>query len=530
MMKMMNKVFANGHVVPAAGAITLACLLSAGSAQALTTFTAGTAAKAAEVNDNFTELAGRISGLEDKHTAMTVNVDCATDPTALQTALSTQSSGNTYTITGTCTGPITADRHNLTLKAATAGVDGISAPGVGDPVLTVQARHIKVEGLLLNATVADSSTGLMVYRNGSAKVDNLFVTGAQWDFVVGGAGAARVFNTTNIAVLNAVNAGAVRIESGNGGFKLGAYRNGTIEIRPSASGSEFTRINAGDGGQVTVRGNTTAITVNGKVDIWRNSSANFDGPLTLTYHNANDDEDAGLLAIENSSIRLNNGGTINAYTEAAGNSAIRVSGTTFVDPTPGSNQNGSIYVGVNAAFVMHSNSTAGYIEIEESSSAVIEHSTLSGVTPPWDSNRTIALEAQSSSSVTLEDSTISDDVELRSGSTLDLEDSTLNGNLVAMQNANIDVDNSTINATRASGGTCPANWNEGILLDSGSNLTTQGTPSISAYIQYGRYSTLSTYNISDWGGTVDMQDWARDQLANNDGGSITGINICTPAP
>jgi hypothetical protein len=488
-----------------------------GSAQALTTFTAGTPAKAAEVNDNFLELLDRINDLEVVNSGETLNIDCSADSTALATAISDALSGTTFIITGTCAGPIFVDRAGLTFRANTAGVDGISA--TGSDALSIRAHTTQLEDLKI--TTSAGYIGVLVFNGGIATIKNLHVTGAEWAVIVARGGAAKISDTTNIDVMNAVSGGSLRIEGGNGGFKIGAFRNGTIEIRDTAAGSTFTGIQAADGGVVRARGIGTNITVDGKVDVYRTSSAYFEGPLTVNYGGS----DEGLVALENSSVRLR-GGTVNALTLAAGSSVIHAYNTAFVDPTDDT-KGGYIYVDLASSLVMQAGSTVGAIEADSNSSVVMENATLSGIVSPWDAGFRFALEIGSGAQVEVENSTINDFVNVQAGSVFELEDSTLNGDLQIYQNATVALENSTVNATGATGGTCPSGWDEGIRINVGGTMNLRdATSSINGYLEVGDVSMLAAWSVSDFGGAVDATTDTKTNLTDT-GQSTTGIVTCS---
>jgi hypothetical protein len=497
-------------------------LISAAPAHALTTFTAGTPAKASEVNDNFTELSDRIDALEAKHTGETINVDCGADAGALLAAMNNAGNGDTFVITGTCNGPVFADHHALTLQANTPGVDGITAPGDTDAVLSVLARHVTVQGLVLTATVPSSSIGLLVFRNGSATIDNLAASGAEYSVVVARAASARIQNTGDIDVAQAVSGGSLRIEGGNSDFRIGAYRNGTVEIRSSAAGSVFEGIELADGGVLRTRGTSTNITVNGKVALYRSSNAYFEGPLTLNYDDDPQTDDSGLIALENSTLRLRNA-TINTMTEIAGSSTLRAFSSAFREyGNPGNG--GFIYAGLSSVVVLHGGS-AGGIELTEKSSAALDGATLSG-TNIWGDN--FALEIDSSA-VSAEGATINDDVYVVSNGVFEMEGSTLNGDLIVFQNSSVSVEEgSAINATRAAGGTCPTAYNEGIQLDMGSMMVVQDAAStLSGYLNIGYEAGFGAWELSSLP-NVDAQSCSPDfcvkEQLNSQG--LADVNAC----
>ncbi len=501
---------------------TLLFLLATGSVQALTTFTAGSPARASEVNGNFTELNDRIATLEAEHAASTVNVDCGSDTSALQTAVAEVPTGATLVVTGTCTGPIMVNRNGLTLRASTAGTDGISSSGVNGAVLTVRAHQTAIDGLSLHATSAVDSDGLLLLE-GYAVLTDLHVSGAEQSIIIARGGTAKMENTTRINGLYVVDGGVVRMENGNGGFKIEARRNGVVNIRDSATGSEFTEIGAFDGGRIISEGTATNLTVNGKITLMRSSSARFRGPL-IVNHTPGQDEDPGISLSENATLRLH-GGTINAETDILGSSSLRAFGTDFVDPTDDT-KGGVIAVGLTSALFLEDGSTAGAVEVDNNSSAVINDATLSGVTRPWDLSHSFAVDIASGGQFEAEDgSTINGNVHVGAGGVFGLDEATLNGSLNAYLNGSIDVEGGAINAPRASSGTCPSG---GIRLSDASIMQIYGNSTISGYLRIVSLSLLSAWEITDFGGTVDAQTDTIQALQNSFQ-STTGINVCTPA-
>ena len=88
----------------------------------LHSFSAGSAAKAQEVNENFAYLETKINALGSD--VATMDVDCGADNTALSTALANARFAGplTITVTGTCTGPIDVMKDDVTINDAT--IDG----------------------------------------------------------------------------------------------------------------------------------------------------------------------------------------------------------------------------------------------------------------------------------------------------------------------------------------------------------------------------------------------------------------------
>ena len=239
--------------------------------------------------------------------------------------------------------------------------------------------------------------------------------------------------------------------------------------------------------------------------------------MTLNYDDNPETEDSGLIALENSALRLRNA-TINTMTEIAGSSTLRAFSSAFKEygvPTNG----GFIYVGVSSAAVLHGGS-AGGIELTEKSSAVLDGATLSG-TNIWGDD--FALEIDSSA-VTAEGATIGDDVYVISNGVFEMEGSTLNGDLIVYSNGSVSVEEgSAINATRAASGTCPTMYNEGIRLDMGSIMTVQDSMStISGYLHIGYLSAFGAWELGSLP-NVDADNNTKSQL---EGQGHTGINVC----
>lgn len=474
---------------------TLLLGLSTMPAAALVTFAPGTPAKASEVNANFTELADRLDEVEDWLTGDSVAVDCGTDPSTLATTVAAAGPGDTLTITGTCNGPITVTTPGLTLTAATPGTDGIRSAGDDTAVLMIQARHVSVAGLRIEATVPTDSHGILAIRNGSATINGVVVTGAENSVSAGRTASLKLQNTIDVDKVAAFDGGVVRLESfpsfdaGDDGFLLGASRNGAVDIRPGVS-ALFSGIRVADGGHVKGRSGAN-VTVRGRVGLYRSASAFFEGPVTIDYADDPENDDPGVSVIENATLRFTSPATIvNTSVEVAGSSTLRVDGADFnLSSNPASG--GLIYVGLSSALVLEGSSVGG-IEIDEKSSAYLNGVTVSGL-DLWGDSFALEIDA---SYVGLEEGTVvSDKVFVEGNGVLEMEGSTINGDLLVRGNSTVSVeDGSAINATPASGNplTCPTGWDEGIRISLGSSVALEDiASSISGFFSIDKWSAFS---------------------------------------
>lgn len=148
-------------------------------------FSAGNAAVAGEVNDNFTALESGINSLESKFESSIV-VDCDADANNLQTALD----DNKYThhtifvdVSGSCN-PIGITRNNVAIFTnSTASIVGDgSAPEssflVIAAVAVIGAQNVSIDGVSLSGNNATDTAGITLANGASVTLSNLVVSDA----------------------------------------------------------------------------------------------------------------------------------------------------------------------------------------------------------------------------------------------------------------------------------------------------------------------------------------------------------------
>jgi hypothetical protein len=502
--------------------ISLAVLLLAGQAHALTTFTPGTPAKASEVNDNFTELSDRITSLEQRFAVETIAVDCAADASALQIALAEAVAGNAYTVFGTCTGPVVLQTPSVAVQASQAGVDGITLTGSEQTAFSVRAADVTISGLKisLNST-AENPIGVFVGRNAGAALDNLHIIGATHSIAVGRAGWAALTNNQAIDSLLTYDGGFARIEAGNSGFILRQFRSGTVELRDSAVDLELSGIVLRDGSVLVQRSEST-LTVNGKLEVNRNASANFTGSLTLSYNPPGTSTEPGVIVSENSHVRFA-GDTINAHVLITGSAAVSALNTQFNNPDE-LDKGSLIKADIGSALYLDGGSSAGAIDIDGNSAATVAFSTLSGVTASWDPNTTYAGYIDLGGQVHFVSSTVNDNMRIDAGAVVQFNNCTINGDIHAWHNGSVTIQGSTVNATTAQDGNCPA-AGMGIWLTRGTVLRLQSGNLVNAFVHTDSLSMLISDDTKDFGGSLDATAETISHLTEYDG-SLTNIDTC----
>jgi hypothetical protein len=237
------------------------------------TFSAGQAASAADVNENFTDLDGRVSALETASVNPTsVAINCGADPEALKNASITKDT--TYIITGACNGPIYVEVNNVHLLGTSNANDSIVLPaGVDDSAVWAGgANNLQITNLFLDLreTNAANDTAGIWARNAFVRLRDS------------------------------------RIEGGSSG--VSPFRGATVRLDGTNSITEFRNsgLNASDQSNINTRGQTTVTT-------------------TLT----DDDNVKAIRASGGSSIDIRSGITASVPTSADGR-AINAESNAFV--------------------------------------------------------------------------------------------------------------------------------------------------------------------------------------------------------
>lgn len=159
----------------------------------ITSFTAGTPARAAEVNSTIAELTSAINdndqriasllSMPDAPPAQNLSIDCNTDAASLNNAIAgaSRETSLNISVSGNCSA-VSIDRDYVTINGGTSGAT-ITSTVEGTPALRVsQARSINLENLTLGGdNIAE--VGLQVTSNSAVSAANLTVSGVTSDAV-----------------------------------------------------------------------------------------------------------------------------------------------------------------------------------------------------------------------------------------------------------------------------------------------------------------------------------------------------------
>ncbi|USD67655.1 hypothetical protein [Vibrio sp. SCSIO 43136] len=264
------------------------------------TFSSGTAAKASEVNANFTNLDERISSLEQGTDAYTtVAIDCASDSKALFNAVNDARNANTrytFNISGDCDG-IEAQRVDIKIVGdGSATIGEIPLDDVdGEAMFIAEQSTVRLENVTL--------TGTLLARSASTvRFDNVTLPTPVQDNedyepnveLTRGAHLRINSGSLNNLSLKAILNSTVRIRSAMTGNGTMLYAYGGATIYSQTSESSYESIFAG--GNSTILGEhlsaTTitaenssfieaeSMTVGNFLDIWGSSRARIVGDLT----------------------------------------------------------------------------------------------------------------------------------------------------------------------------------------------------------------------------------------------------------
>ena len=323
-------------------------------------FTAGSAARAVEVNNNFNNLDQRVTSLEGSATGgQTIAVDCDTDATALKNL--TASPNTTYVLTGICDGPIRfgAGLGTINVQGDATGTrdDGISQPsGLSNPdtdfaaISGTNGVRLNLENLVLsadnyigasdfyvstvqasrgahltltNVDVRGGDTGVSAWNGYVSVNQGVTVTGFRDAGLSSGLGGTlHTWEPTTVT-------GGTSLE-GSSSTALVAYRNGVLEV---TQGGTFTAgtsdgsvtpfypeaLVAVDNGSIRVS-NSGTVTFTGSVGAYRSSSVHMQAG-TVTGH-----VDSG----ENSAVRFENVTQSGGYISSYRNSTFRASNSSLV--------------------------------------------------------------------------------------------------------------------------------------------------------------------------------------------------------
>lgn len=384
------------------------------------TFTAGTAASAADINANFSDLDTRVGNLESGGAGApnVVAVDCSSNAGAL--AAISFASNTTYNISGVCDGPIFInDKADISLVGVAAGAtDSIAlrAPNNGwGAVNVLESNEITIENLFLDITdFADAATA-------------------------NGTDAAGVYVRNGYAIVRDTN-----IQGGL--YGISPFRSALVRLEGTVNVTEFVNSGLSVGGQSTItsRGQVTVTSTrtdgdyltavesyrSGVIDL--RAGAILSVPASL----ANTDNGSAITSNENSTVRIRNSGTV-SVSGAVGSfrsSSVRIEKGTITGTVQGALAS-SIHLKNGVAIT-------GNLEVYSSSTLAMEGGSISG-TIEVESNSSMELEEVSHTNVA------NQSINLRSNATLLARDSNI-GNFFVFSGSAIDID--TRNGTSSAAG------------------------------------------------------------------------------
>ena len=304
------------------------------------TFSANTAAKASEVNENFTYLLERFGTRK-------TTVNCYSGE-SITTALKNY---NHIVISGVCTENISLDGETLPhrvviLEGSSSASDGITASSSASPVIDIN-YHVFVR--VKNLTLKGGEKGLKVRRNGIALISNSIVENNSGvgicacgtSFMLSESNIIRnnsssgIYATDNAEV--AINNNTISGHSGGHSITItqGAFANIKSNIITGSSGYSAVVISRGSSANIV--SNTIQSAYNG-ISVQDSSHA------ILKYNTLNNNSKNGLYVSNNASvilaegntfsnntvfgIQMHNGGNLNMWCDEQLTSPTTISGNT----------------------------------------------------------------------------------------------------------------------------------------------------------------------------------------------------------
>ena len=275
------------------------------------TFSANTAAKASEVNANFTYLLERFGTRK-------TTVNCYSGE-SITTALQNY---NHIVISGVCTENISLDGETLPhrvviLEGSSSASDGITASSSASPVIDIN-YHVFVR--VKNLTLKGGQMGLKVRRNGIALISNSIVE-SNSGYGICACGTSFMLSESNIIRNNsssgiyatdnaevAINNNTISGHSGGHSITItqGAFANIKSNIITGSSGYSAVVISRGSSANIV--SNTIQSAYNG-ISVQDSSHA------ILKNNNVNINSKSGLYADNNASVILAEGNTFSNNTE-----------------------------------------------------------------------------------------------------------------------------------------------------------------------------------------------------------------------
>jgi len=478
------------------------------------TFSANTAAKASEVNENFTYLLERFGTRK-------TTVNCSGGE-SITTALQNY---NHIVISGICTENLILDGttlpHRLViLEGSSSSSDGISASDTSIPVvdvykgaITLKVNNLKLSGgtdgikahraptIILESLLVENNSNrgihLSMGSNGRIKNSTIQNNGSQAIFA-GYSSSAKIKGNT---ISGHTNDSSILIWGSSGAYIVKNTITGGKHAGIAVGSSSYALI--GDHPESGVsQGNTIQSAENG-IKVYDSSHAK------LRYNTANNNSQSGLLIKNNAS-------------------AVLVEGNTF------SSNNAGIYLESGGSLDMWcdeqltsattiSGNTGGAIKLEKSGIANLCNLTLNVSTAAMVVNTNSSLEL-SNSSLTSSSGRV---IYSRGGSALDIDNTTITGNSSTEAVKLNDGSNLQIKGSTVSGGA------KGISAVYNSILRLQGGNTITGNTQAGinllnstlhQYSDAGTSTISSNGGSEIV---AERSYLNLEGVTITGTGGST---
>lgn len=131
--------------------------------------------------------------LQSAGEAATISVDCAAAQT-IQAAITTASSGDTISVTGTCNENInTTFKAALTLDGNTTAV--IHGPDSANPTVAVRAAGTTIKRF---GAISGGQDGIMIFGSGTAAIENNTIQSTARDGILVSGGGSATINTNTI--------------------------------------------------------------------------------------------------------------------------------------------------------------------------------------------------------------------------------------------------------------------------------------------------------------------------------------------
>ena len=373
------------------------------------TFSAGQAASAADVNENFTSLDSRVGALEAASVNPTnVAIDCGADPSALKSA--TIKKDTTYDITGACAGPIYVSEDNVHLLGTSNTTDSIMLPaGISESVVWAGgAYNLQITNLFLDLTqtTADTSTGGIWARDAFVRLRDSRIQG--------------------------------------GSYGIEPFRGAIVRLDGENSITEFSEagLSASDQSNINTRGQTTISSTRTEnqyirgIASSRGSSVDVRGGITIslpTTINA-----VAVRAESNATVRIQNNGIVSIVGDVRSDekSSVKIEKGMI---------NGEINLsGASSLRLTNGVAITGDIDLQDGSQWYMSGGSITG-----------AFEARRGSVIRLKDvtqtSTMTGAVRLSANSTLSADDSDL-GNFSVYANSSIDLEADEGSSSTVNGG------------------------------------------------------------------------------